>query len=290
MKRILLLQAFLISILFPAGLHAHFERAALGTRSIAMGGMFIPLGDDPSTLFANAGGLVTIESPALYGEFAESPGPRYGEESRVVLVYPFPRFTAGTGWYRRGIEESGDEDLIVTGVAATLITNTQGSFLSIGAAAKIGRISYESSCDCAGGGTSETETAFDLGVMFRPLPVISIAYVISNERDIDFGPPGEEEPWERAHRLGVAYFWEERVTVGYEYERTGQRTIHHYGFSVRTSTPFELLAGFSDERVYGGIRWVGDRVRLAAAFGPEGDEGIHASVSVEIRLRGVAEE
>jgi len=290
MKRILLLHAFLIAILFPADLYAHFERAAIGTRSIALGGMFIPLGDDPSTLFANAGGLVTIESPTLYGEFAESPGSHYGKESRIAVVYPFSRFTAGTGWYRRGIEEGGYEDLIVAGIATTLITNTQGSFLSVGAAAKIGRISYEASCDCAGNGTSETETAFDLGVMFRPLPVISIAYSLSNARDYDFGPPGEEETWERAQRWGVAYFWEERVTLGYEHERTGARTVHHYGFSVRTSTPVELLAGFSDERVYGGIRWVGERVRFAASFGPEGDEGIHASGSVEIRLRFSAEE
>ena len=290
MKRILLLQAFLIAIVFPADLHAHFERIALGTRSIALGGMFIPLGDDPSTLFANAGGLVTIDSPTLYGEFAESPGSSYGEESRIAVAYPFPRFTAGIGWYRRGMEEGGDEDLIIAGAATTLISNTQGSFLSLGAAAKVGRVSYESSCDCAGSGTSETETAFDLGVMFRPRSIISIADSITNARDIEYGPPGEEEPWEQAHRWGVAYFWEERITVGYEYERTGARTVHHYGFSVRTSMPIELLAGFSDERVYGGIRWVGDRVRFAASFGPEGDDGIHASASVELSLRSSAEE
>ena len=290
MKKILLLQIFLATILLPADLHAHFERVTLGTRSIAMGGMFISLGDDPSTLFANVGGLVTIESPTLYGEFAESPGSLYGEESRIAVVYPLPWFTAGTGWYRRGIEEGGDEDLMVAGIATTLITNTQGSFLSIGAAAKIGRISYESSCDCAGSGTSETETAFDLGVMFRPLPVVSIAYSISNAKDIDFGPPGEEESWERAQRWGIAYFWEERVTVGYEHERTGGRTIHHYGFSVHTSTPIELLAGFSGDRVYGGIRWSGDRVLFAASFGTQGDDGIHASASVEIPIRFGIEE
>jgi hypothetical protein len=253
MKQIVLLQAFLIAILIPVGLQAHFERAALGTRSIALGGMFVPLGDDPSTLFANVGGLVTTESPTLYGEFAESPGSNYGEESRVAAVYPFRRFAAGTGWYRRGIEDGGDENLIAGGVAATLLTNAQGAFLSVGAAAKIGVISYESSCDCAGSGTSETETAFDLGIMFRPLPVISFAYCLSNARDVDFGPPGEEEPWERVQRWGVAYFWEERVTVGYEYEHAGGQTVHHYGFSVRTSTPIELLAGFSEERLYGGI-------------------------------------
>lgn len=290
MKRILLLQIFLVATLFPVDLHAHFERAALGTRSIAMGGMFVPIGDDPSTLFSNAGGLVTIETPTLYGEFAESPGSLHGEESRIAVVYPLPRFTAGAGWYRRGIEKGGDEDLLIAGIAATLISNTQGSFLSVGIAAKAGRVSYESSCDCAGSGVSETETTFDLGVMFRPLPVISIAYTLSNIDDIDYGPSGEVETWERVQRWGIAYFWEERVALGYEQERTGNRTLHHYGFSVRTSTPIELLAGFSDEKVYGGIRWAGDRVRIAASFGPEGDDSIHASGSIEIPLRFGAEE
>jgi hypothetical protein len=284
MKRILLLQAFLIAILVPSVLHAHFERATLGTRSIALGGMFIALGDDPSTLFANPSGLVTIESPSLYGEFAESPGSRYEEESRIAAIYPFPRFTVGAGWYRRGIEVGGDEDLIIAGIAATLLTNTQGSFLSVGAAAKIGRLSYESSCDCAGSGASQTETAFDLGVMFRPLPVISIAYSLSNVQDIDIGPPGEEGSWERSQRWGIAYFWEERVTVGYEHERACGQTVHHYGFSVRTSVPVELLAGFSEEQVYGGVRWVGERLRLAVSFGPDGDDGIYTSASAEIVL------
>ena len=284
MKSFVLFQAFLIAILIPVNLHAHFERAHLGTRSIALGGMFVPLGDDPSALFANVSGLVTADGPTIYGEFAESPDRRYDEESRAVALYPYRRFAAGAGWYRRGGGEFGDEDLIAGGVAATLLTNTQGAFLSVGAAVKVGIVSYESTCGCAGGGTTETETSFDIGFMFRPLPVISIAYVLSNAGDIDFGPPGGEEPWERAQRWGVAYFWEGNVTVGYEYERVGDRTIHHYGFSVRTSTPIELLAGFSRERLSGGIRWVGRRVRLAASFGTEGDEGIHAGASVEIGL------
>ena len=284
MKRILLLQALLAAILIPSALYAHFERATLGTRSIALGGMFIALGDDPSTLFSNPGGLVTIGSPTLYGDFAEASGSRYGEESRIAAIYPFKRFALGAGWYRRGIEVGGAEDLMIAGVAATLLTNTQGSFLSMGAAVKAGRLSYESSCDCAGGGNSQTETAFDLGIMFRPLPVISIAYALSNTGDIDIGPPGEEEPWERSQRWGIAYFWEERVTLGYEQERMGGRTLHHYGFSVRTSTPIELLAGFSEEQVYGGIRWVGERLRLGASFGPDDDGGIYAAASAEIGI------
>lgn len=290
MRRIVLLQAILVALLVPADLHAYFERAGLGTRAIALGGMFVPLGDDPSTLFANAGGLVTTGTPTLYAEFAESPGPRYGEESRVAALYPFRGFTAGLGWYRRGIEEEGNEDLIVGGMAATLITNTQGAFLSVGAALKIGMVTYESSCDCAGSGTTETGTSLDLGIMFRPLPVISLAYVLANTNDIDLGRPGEEEPWRRVQRWGIAYFWEQRVTLGYEYERTGEQSVHHYGFSVRTSTPIELLAGFSEERLYGGIRWVGDRIKLATSFGPEEDEGIHASASVEVGLGRGGEE
>ena len=284
MKRVLLLQICVLTVFLPAGLRAHFEEASLGTRAVAMGGMFVPVGDDPSTLFSNVAGLVIIEPPTLYGEFSESPHPRYGEESRVAAIYPLPWFTAGVGWYRRGIEEGGSEDLLIAGVAATLITNTQGSFISMGASAKLGRISYESTCDCPESGTSETEPAIDLGVMFRPLPVVSIAYAISTVKEADFGPPEEVERWERAQRWGIAYFWEERVTLGYEQERSGSRTMHHYGFSVRTSTPLELLAGFSDEKVYGGVRWVGERVRVAASFGPDGDVLIYGSASVELPL------
>ncbi len=284
MKRFVLLQALLIATLIPVDLHAHFERAQLGTRSIALGGMFVPLGDDPSALFSNVSGLVTADVPTIYGDYAESPDPRYDAESRIAALYPYRRFAAATGWYRRGGGEAGDEDLIVGGIAATLLTNTQGAFLSAGAAVKVGMVSYESGCDCAEGGTTETGTTFDIGIMFRPLPVVSVAYVLSNASDIEFGPPGEEELWERSQRWGIAYFWEGSVAVGYEYERVGERTIHHYGFSVRTSTPIELLAGFSRERLSGGIRWIGGRVRLAASFGTAGGDGIHAGASVEFGL------
>jgi hypothetical protein len=280
-----LLYVFLAILANPTDLHAYFERAALGTRPASMGGMFTPLGDDASTLFMNVAGLVTIETTTLYGEFAEEFDTLYGGESRAGIVYTAPWFSAGVGWYGRGFAGGGDENVLVAGIARNVITNMQGSFLSVGLAAKVGRISYGTSCACSEGGASQTEMTVDLGIMLRPLPVISIGYAVLNARKVDFALSGTYGSWEPVHRWGICYFWGERVVFGYEQEHVDGRTVNHYGFAVRTSTPIELLAGFAEEKVYGGIRWAGETVRVSVAFEPNDGNAVHARASVELALR-----
>lgn len=284
MRKALLL-AIITILLNPAEGYAHFERAPLGTRSASLGGMFTPVGDDVSTLFANAAGLVNMESLTLYGDFAEAFDPLYGGESRVGVVYPAPWFSAGVGWYRRGIAEGGDENLIAAGVAKNILTNTQGSFLSVGATVKVGRVAYASTCACSEGSSSETETTADLGIMFRPLPVISIGYAVINAWEADYGLSETYGKWSRVHRWGICYFWEERVILGYEHESGDGRIVNRYGFAVRTSTPVEILAGFAEENVYGGIRWVAESVRVSCGFESDDKNGVHARASVEFLLR-----
>jgi hypothetical protein len=284
MRKALLL-AVIVILIDAADANAHFERAPLGTRSASLGGVFVPLGDDVSTLFVNAAGLVNMKSPTLYGDFAEAFDPLFDGESRVGAVYPAPWFSVGVGWYRRGMAEGGGEDLVAAGIAKNLVTNAQGSFLAVGAAMKVGRVAYGPSCSCSESSSSETETTADLGIMFRPLPVISIGYSLINAREIDYALSETYGQWSREHRWGIAYFWEERVVLGFEPEHAGGRIVNRYGFAVRTSVPLEILAGFAEENVYGGIGWVGERARASFAFESDEENGVHARASVELFLR-----
>ncbi len=273
-------------IVIPQNLHAQFEGTSSSTRSTALGGMFTPIGDDPSTLFINIAGLVNSTSPVLYGDFSDASGEGYGGETMIGVLYPASWGTFGAGWYRRGLSggEIEDENVLIAGLARKLLKNTGGSYLSVGAAVKVGRLAYESSCDCPGSGSSESKVTGDFGFILRPLPVISIGYSMLTVKEADFEEYSSSQSWNRVNRWGISYFWEERVVVGFEQRRSGGSTTYHYGLAVRTSTPIEILAGFDDGDVQGGIRWVDETVRVSAAFGSDDRRGVHAMASIEVSI------
>ncbi len=279
-------------LILPQTLHAQFEGAFSSTRSTALGGMFTPLADDPSALFANCAGLVNSASPVLYGDFSESSGEGYGVGTMIGVVYPAPWFTVGAGWHRLGLSggDIRDENVLIAGLARKILENTGGSYFSVGAAAKLGRLAYESSCDCPGSGASESRVTGDIGLILRPLPVISIGYSMLTVREEDFEEYGSPRTWNRVNKWGISYFWEERVAVGFEQRRSSGRTTYHYGLAVRTSTPIEILGGFDDGDVQGGIRWVDESVRISAAFGSDGDGGVSARASIEVSFLGSGKE
>ena len=273
-------------MVIPQTLHAQFEEVSTSTRSTALGGMFTHVADDASALFINSAGLVNSASPVLYGDFSESSAAGYGSETMIAAIYPAPWITVGAGWYRRGLSggDIDDENVFIAGIAKKLLTNTGGSYLSVGAAMKAGRLAYGSSCDCPAGGSSESDVTGDLGLILRPLPVISIGYSLITLKEVDFGDYGSARSWERSSRWGISYFWENRVVVGFEQQRSAGRTTYHYGLAVRTSTPIEILAGYDDGDVQGGVRWVDEILLVSVAFGSGGDGGIHARASIELSI------
>ena len=280
----LILVAFLI---IPQTLHAQFEEASTSTRSTALGGMFTPMADDPSALFINCAGLVNSVSPVLYGDFSDSSGEEYGVGTIIGAVYPAPWFTVGAGWYRRGLSggDIEDENVLIAGLAKKLLTNTGGSYLSVGAAIKLGRLAYESTCDCPGSGSTESRATGDFGIILRPLPVISIGYSMLTVKETDFEDYSSPRSWDRINRWGISYYWEDRVVIGFEQQRSAGKTSYHYGLAVQTSTPIEILAGFDDGDVQGGIRWIEEIVRISAGFGYSGDSGVNARASIEVSIR-----
>ena len=182
-------------MVIPQTLHAQFEEVSTSTRSTALGGMFTHVADDASALFINSAGLVNSASPVLYGDFSESSAAGYGSETMIAAIYPAPWITVGAGWFRRGLSggDIDDENVFIAGIAKKLLTNTGGSYLSVGAAMKAGRLAYGSSCDCPAGGSSESDVTGDLGLILRPLPVISIGYSLITLKEVDFGDYGSAQ-------------------------------------------------------------------------------------------------
>jgi hypothetical protein len=249
-----------------------------------MGRSFVSLGDDASSIFLNSAGIVAIGAAAVYGEYTNGAGSDITGIGRACAVLPAGPFTAAAGYYRLGRRDGDVRDLFVAGIARTLLEGTQGSFLSIGAALRVGRILSDSACGPCGGRSSESAVAGDIGVMLRPLPILSLAYACENARNARFEERGHS--WPRVQRWGVSYFWESSVVISFAQEHAEDRTVRQYGFSVRTALPVELMGGFSDGSAAGGIRVIIDRFRGTIAFTSGGRNGAEVRASLEILLRG----
>jgi hypothetical protein len=283
MKRLFL--AIVFPCLLSAKAEAHFEQSALVVGSRALGGAFVSRADDPSAIFVNPAGMTSPEFLALYVDYGEPAGVRAGNESRLALVASMDKTRFGLGWYRFGAADGESENLLIAGAARKLIEGTPGSFLSIGANTSVGGVSVEQPC-CGTRRVSWSKVTGDIGLLVKPLPVISIAYAVGNILNEHHDITGDIDRWSRAQRWGVSYFWEERIVLSFEEVFFSGATTLHYGFSFITAVPIELMAGFSDGNTTGGIRWLGKRFRAAVAFSSDEERGITWSGSCEIAYRG----
>ncbi len=272
----------IVLVVLPACLWASFEESNHGARSRAMGRAFVSLGDDASALFINAAGLVTVETAALYGDYAESPSDGIATTAKGCAVIPVWGIVTGAGWYRLGRTDGNTENLFTAGVARTLLRGTQGSFLSVSASLSVGRILSDPVCSLCSGRLSESAVSGDVGVMLRPLPILSLGYAVTNVRGAGFDR--DESDWPRVHRWGVSYFWRQRVVISFGQEHAGGDVERQYGFSVRTALPVELMGGFSGGGASGGIRVLIDRFRATAAFSSSERYGSEYWVSLEILI------
>lgn len=250
-----------------------------------MGGAFASLGDDITALSVNPAGLMTSGGTVFWAGYTE----RGGEDGPWTGSLAAAHERWGTVFAAAAARSArpGDsvEGLFVAGAARNLIEGSAGSFLSIGAALRVGRISFdlESECPvCPDARLSRTVATADAGLMIRPLPFISLAVASDNLFGSGFEVGDDTVPWDRTIRYGAAWLHEDRFTVAWERRHTGDIDTEHFGFGVRTGVPLEIMAGFTSGKVSGGIRWDGGRWRADAAFGQVTGERIEVLVSLEI--------
>ena len=264
------------------------------TRSQAMGLSFPSIGEGASTLFINPAGLVAVRGMALYGDYTEGDVLYPNGCARGCLALPLGRFAAGAGFFNKDSGGAGRWNVFLAGAAWRIMEGAKDSFLSIGAAAKIARISGETSSDCdicGPAGTDDTGITADIGVIVRPLPMVSIGCSSANLFEKDFETDGlADGRWRRHTRVGLSWLLQDRIIVSWDRSYYGPMKRDHYGISVRTSVPLELMTGFYDEKITGGVRFTQRRFDLSVAFSPDGDGRLAASVSAEVYFRKRPEE
>lgn len=277
----------LLLFLFPSLSRAYFDGSCTGARSLAMGGAFTALSDDASALYINPAGLFLIDSYTIYGEYGEASYGVSDREGKLELVVPFGRVAAGLGAFRNKHTDGSTAEQIVAGASGRILEGTQDSYFSIGGNIRVGRISYSVLCGCADDRVSNNGITGDLGFILRPLPVISFGYAVNNIFDVDIETAYSAGNWHRIHRWGISLFWEQKVVISYDQEHSSGRIRRSYGFTYRTVVPLELMAGFSEELVSGGIRWVHRRFTATASFmsGNDGDIVIRAAFELKFPRR-----
>ncbi|HSG29863.1 MAG TPA: hypothetical protein VLA34_15380 [Candidatus Krumholzibacterium sp.] len=264
-----------------------FDSARISPRSTGMGTVSGPVADDASALYLNPAGLVLARGIILYGEYGGG-GEEGSDRARGILVYPLGRLALGGGYFRRNGQQDLTGESIALGAAFRILEGAQGSFLSAGINLRVDRISRMDEDGCIPCGTSgESDNAFsmDMGAMLRPLPMISISYVVTDLPEprltTDYGAyrPSRQQRW------GLAWIWENRLMAGWQHVSAETGGGDSFGFSFRTDSPLELMAGYTSDKVTGGIRWLQSRFDGTLSFIPLEEGDIYTSVSVQIYFR-----
>lgn len=283
MKRFLIVSAFIMSLLAVGRADAAVDRFAAGARAQAMGGTFVAVADDGSAVFINPAGMVSTRQADAYVEYSEPTGNSGLRGWGISLGAPAAGTSFGLGWYRSDAREAFTDDRFFLAAARTIAEGTPGSFLSIGAGLGVARVSFDEPVPGASGNSPTSVVTGDVGLILKPLPIISFGYSMRNVRNVDLDA-ARGAPFERVQRWGVAYYWENTVILSFEGQHAGGTTELHYGLSVKTALPLELMAGFSEGSASGGVRWAGSRIRAIVSFAADGAGSVTAAAACEISL------
>lgn len=264
-----------------------FDGTISSTRSKALGGAFSPLADDITALVINPAGLINTGGVALYGDYMETGGDSGPWEGKLFGGFEKWGIVFAAAGSNRNYDDGVTEGQLSAGFAINIKSGSVGSFISIGGALRAGRVAFDLEEGCVPCGTSPGRYSYnaltaDLGMMIRPLPFISLSLSTENISETGFGSGEYYIPWDRTVRYGVAWLHEDRFTLSWESRHTGELVTNHFGFGLRTAVPLEIMAGITDERIYGGARWDGGRWRVSLVFGQEAEDVITTGASIEI--------
>jgi len=270
-----------LAMVLPAPAAAYFENALLSARSAALGGAFVAIADDASAVTDNAAGLTNIPRPAFLFSYQRPYGVDGLNEGYAAACMPAGPFSAGAGWYHRGLSNALGEDLFTLSVARDLKRTAEDASLSVGLSLEAARVSAQGDID---------DSAHALGVgasvLLRPFAFIGLGYSIHsiNQPQLDLVAGGPSTPLRRAQVVGLSYYWNERLTVTVETHQAADGVWRGRGGAELTvSSYLALRAGLegSDASAGFGVTW--KRVGFDAAM--RTDDVLGASYIVSLRYQ-----
>lgn len=250
----------ILSIVMPAGIadighpppaRAHFSRVYTSARSIALGGAFAGIADDPSAVSVNPGGLTSVNGYSFLATIIKPYGIEDLEESYFAAVIPAGIGTAGISWHRVSLDGIASEDKLSVGFGKDYIRTSQDASLSFGGTLDLARVSYSDRYE-----GSQTVVTGSLGMLLRPFPIIGMGYCIRNliPQSFDFLDGGGVTDLERTHVWSLAYHWDNRVSVVFDRSRDQRRKWNNQiGIEVAALPNLTLRSGANEQGVSGGL-------------------------------------
>jgi hypothetical protein len=221
-------------------------------RTIALGGAFTGIADDPSAMSSNPGGLTNVAGYSFLSTLMRPYGIDDLEESYFAAAAPVGIGTIGISWHRLALEGVTSEDLISVGFGRDYIRTSQDASLSFGGTLDIARVSYRGRFD-----DSQTVVTGSLGVLLRPFPIIGMGYCVRNlvPRSFEFIGKGDGgTDLSRTHVWSLAYHWNGKVSVVFDRSRDQLRKWNsQIGIEVAVLPYLQLRSGVNAEGVSGGM-------------------------------------
>lgn len=234
----------------PQPAHAYFDRVYASARTIALGGAFAGIADDPAALNTNPGGLTSIAGYSFLTTVLRPYGIEDLEESYFAAVIPTGIGSAGISWHRLSLNGIITEDMLSFGFGRDYIRTSQDASLSYGGTLDLARVSVGDRFD-----ESRTVVTGSLGVLLRPFPIIGMGYSVRNliPRSLEILDGGVTD-LERTHVWSLAYHWDNKVSIVFDRNRDQLGNwSNQIGIEVAAITGLSLRSGVNDQGVSGGL-------------------------------------
>jgi hypothetical protein len=246
----MVLACAVVLVLCARDARAHFEHVVLSARSASMGGAFVAVADDPSTVVDNAAGVAGIRTPSFLATYNRPYGVDGIDEGYLAAVVPAGSWAFGASWFHRGVTDALSEDMITLAVARDIKRTSEDASLSVGATVDLMRVGVAGTFD-----TAETAVTGGASVLLRPFSFIGVGYSIRNiiEPSFDLVEGGGDTELARAQAVGLSYYWDQRLlaTVESRQDADGDWKARG-GLELRIENHVMLRGGLDGDRVTAG--------------------------------------
>lgn len=277
-------------LLCPLKADAAFRGLYQAAGPTARGGTGVSGYDGASVLFINPAGLTSYMLTAVYGEYSRSGEYDGWDRWRFAAVVSRGNSSLGIGCFRGDLRGERTDEVYSISFGRRVMEGATDTYISIGGRFCYGRVTREDLNRYSNGERSDSDINGSIGIIVRPLPVVSFGYAIENIRETDFQFSSGSEKWGRINRWGFAYYWENRVILSYQRENRSGNVSNHYGFSASTALPLKIMAGFSEGDVYGGLAWKIGHYRGIFSFSPAKGGEVAINISLEYLFGRIAQE
>jgi hypothetical protein len=259
-RRACLVLAACAALASPA--RAWFEDSDVAARAVGFGRAYSAIADDASALYWNPAGLAGLARSDLVLGYTRPYGATGLHTSYVAVARPLRPATVAVSWNRVAVADALAEDMFSVGAARQVYASAGGLRVSLGAAVKLARLSFQTYPDPETNATvdfgSSSKLTADAGVLVQVNPKLSLAGVVRNLGSPEFQMQGSGAGSSTAlptlFQAGAAYRWDQESTVAVDLQKVAPgKVLVNFGGEIWFYDSFAIRGGMSGPNAAGGV-------------------------------------